>query len=365
MATDFHVILIKFDTQSHQSISIEERLRFLKDCAVYAQNKLQTKPLTHPSAHFKGILLAPEYFFAAPVGSGNHQLGDVRQLDEDQKLAIQLRILEISAQDAPDLLIVPGTIAWRKPLDRSFNTFAQRQRQKKPHISDMDLHILWSIKEGFVPRREKAVQQIQRTAKHLYKAKLNFYQPQHHSYYTEGTLPQSPPGFNLPGTTNQVRTPGQKISGIQGTATHMARSTAYAFLNGKQVAKYHKQGDFFEVLSDVDNNVFVPGPYSKEGLTPEFSLGGLSFGIEVCYDHGLGALKARRNSTVDVHILLSAHLSASQHSNRAKTGGCLAHASSKFSCAGVFAIDSYGGLQQRHDCWEDGASMQFFQVRIP
>ena len=364
MATDFDVILINFDTQRKQHISIAERLQFIRDCAFYAQGKIQTKPLIHPSAHFKGILLAPEYFFAAPVSSQNHALGDIRQLDEDQKLEIQLRMLEISANIAPDLLIIPGTIAWRKPLDRSFESFARRQRRKKPSISELDLQILWNIKEGFNPRREKAAQEIERTAKHLYKAKLGFYQPQLHGSFNETTLPESPPAFNLPGTTNQVRTPQQKVTDIRSHATHMARSTAYAFLKGQQVARYHKQGDFFEVLSNVDREVFVPGPYGKEGRTPEFWLGGISFGIEICYDHGLGALKARRGSTVDVHILLSAHLEATAHANRAKTGGCLAHASSMHSSAGVFGIDSHGRLMKRADPWEDGPSMQFFRVQI-
>lgn len=112
---------------------------------------------------------------------------------------------------------------------------------------------------------------------------------------------------------------------------YVARNTAYAFYGGSEVARYHKRNNFYEVTGDESDEGFVifepgGGPDGKGDL---FTIDGVKFGIEVCYDHTVGHMSQLTTNRPDVQIVMSAAVKIVNEHVTVPKDGYLVHASSE------------------------------------
>lgn len=164
------------------------------------------------------IFIAPEYYFKKTVGERC-----VDKADRDRFIAAMSAI----AQTSHNLLMIPGTVAWKKQADLKSSKKAEQR------LIDRERNFLGQIKE-------KDVKGLFAKQKMLYR-----------------------------------QDPG---------AQYVAYNTAYIFF-GAQTYKYHKMNDFSELEKGDQNTVFIPG--SVRGI---YDVGGFRIGIEICGDHDTGML---------------------------------------------------------------------------
>lgn len=278
----------------------------------------------------QGIFLAPEYLFAEPVhavgprrrhsyttGAGGQQR---RHVDQATKDWILTQLKELSRREGANLLLVPGTIAWYKPLpdvkqalDIVARAHARGIGQAGPSKSlEYD-----PVANTWVPSRAP----IPMTATHGWKLRrLNslavIEQPKLlHSYAQANGI-----------TDDEARQ--RRNNALE------ARNTAYVLYNGDEIFVYDKQGDFHEVLDYDANrrNIYIPGV--KDGV---FTRWGIKFGIEICLDHAIQALKGHHgDESPHVHLISSAAVGVDSESLVIKRGGVALHACCDKSESGVW-----------------------------
>ncbi|MFO0891726.1 MAG: hypothetical protein U0790_21605 [Isosphaeraceae bacterium] len=283
----------------------------------------------------KGLFVAPEYYFArAKMGqwSGSSQKFKTRSIDQDKKDHIVKELREISKR-FPGIAIIPGSIAWEKPLDRPANEF-----RKNRFTGELTTTLKTT------DRRAKAIQHVKAVGdlgmgnqtKGNTKAEETIWDVINTNYLELGNWYYRminnhaiPPGmaflhvmnyclgpgnpalrddmisyYGLPNSAVQV-IPDTSLKEAQlGKATHMMRNTAYLLFNGETRFKYNKKGDFHEAIGTDGKTVFIPG--EKLGLSP--SIGGLIFGMEICLDHALATLNTgfpSGSQDPDIHVVIS------------------------------------------------------------
>ena len=122
------------------------------------------------------------------------------------------------------------------------------------------------------------------------------------------------------------------------------------YYEGRLVFKYHKIGDFHEVQTDTNETVNIPSEYAGR-----FSIGDLTFGIEICYDHYFQQII--QNTPVDVQLLLSAYTQV--QGGNLKPGGCIAHACSQNQYSAIWTTDN--GWNEK-PIFEDGIGGWPFRI---
>jgi predicted amidohydrolase len=300
------------DTQNMQNASLDARSTALEQ-AVGAAYKEATTELGKMGQSLSekpyGLFVAPEYFMAQPVMIGaSHGLGTQRHIEESEKEIRLARFKQLSNAHK-GLIIVPGTVAWRKPLER---TGGSVYHLKDPHFMALKTE----------SRYDKSIRAVTQYAQRM------DLQP------TDALA--GPLGGVTPAPTTQ-----QKLNALQAPSgpivdlrpPFMARNTAYVLYSGRVIFKYNKKGDYHEVL-DGGSTVHIPGvldgrfQLKPEGNKPERPI---DFGIEICLDHvfDTAARDIPHLGKVDVHIISSAYVQADKASLAVKAGGYLAHACSK------------------------------------
>jgi hypothetical protein len=230
---------------------------FFGDCD--AQNPLRRDPsLSHTSQAGRragqtedGIFVAPEYMFANPITNhnlGSHQRGDDRHLAQGTKVDIENWMKQLSKR-FPNMLMIPGSVAWKKPRERDTSTYLQYKKELGSPLSEDQLKAKFNQKKA--SRIEKAVE----------------------------------PVSNNVVVDEFLRTKDQRKDVLNKPDVELARNTCYVYLNGVRVAKYHKNTDYHEVLLAPEKTVYVPGT-----SIPTFEVDGIWFGLEICLDHACGSL---------------------------------------------------------------------------
>jgi predicted amidohydrolase len=312
------VALWSVDTQGMQQAPLHQRAFVLKRCVERAYQlaltrlgrqglDLNDKPL--------GLFAAPEYFVAHPDPSGSHDPGSRRHIDEaDKELYLQW-FKDVSAT-CKGMIMVPGTIAWRKPFER----------HGEKHISSKTG--LWKP----TSRYDKAIASVQGYAER---------QGLPVTSALSGSLwqPVGPP-VAAPTTKQkldalglaQTLAPLNRIVGYNlADLEYLARNTAYVLLDGQVLLKYNKQGDFHEVL-DGTKTLHIPGKldgrFHVRPSNPSYRA--ISFGIEICLDHAFQTTgkEIPHLGKVDVHIITSAQLPDRKASYAVTKHGYLVHACS-------------------------------------
>jgi predicted amidohydrolase len=324
--------LFKINTQATQNIAVSTRVDYVKAAAEELKRytddleKTFSKPDDLP---LRAVFLAPEYSFARslPQQFGDHTFGQKRQIEEDYVKDTLRPTFEALSKNFRNALIVPGTVAWRKSIVPS---------TPGKHAS---------IQEAEEYRREKYGDRI------LSAVDINMDMGNIFGVDT----PVFPPQFQKPADMRPtLPTARTKFRAIQ-TAHYIAKNTAHCYYNGDCIYKYNKIGDFYEVSEDTDDTVIVPNRESKVSGTTvaagRFKVEGLDVGISICYDQSLSVQSGptlqiveplqKTADPVDIHILLSAHITPNTDLANLKPGGMMMSCSSNSECNAVLV---FGGL---------------------
>ncbi|HEX8437269.1 hypothetical protein [Archangium sp.] len=265
-----------------------------------------------PGQPIQGIFVAPEYLFTQQRTSSAER----RAVEEGMKEGFLQHLLTLS-RTYPTLLIVPGTIAWRKPLQRP----AGEQRKKDPMTGE---------RTG-----------DEKTESRVAKAQRSF---------SSSFLPPSFGNFN-PGNKNTFNgvedtVPGkdEKLSKLADWADqdcYIQRNTAYMLLNGRIRFKYNKRGDFHEAIGAHGDTVFIPG--QRSGMV---TIENIRFALEICLDHWYGManhdVSLEPTNTPHIHIVASDFVDNRVSRMAMESGGWFLHASSSQAHTGVWTKDSSG-----------------------
>lgn len=358
-------------------------------------------PEVERQPRLKGLFVAPEYFFANPgMGKWDSCLGDFRSrpIEQSDKELLVADLIALSKRH-PNYLIVPGSVAWRKPLDRSGPSRFQKDSEGNR-----------TGVEKTTSRRDKAAgivgapganqgmggQLLQSSP--FYKAVIDAINgkkkgspPVPFKYDLEDAFDDNiadgmttqeaiddvvdtvmEPKYSKaliawaglsPNSMAVIPKKRAKVAAItSGTATHMMRNTAFVLHGGKVVFKYNKRGDFHECIGDGET-VFTPG----EGLGKTNSIQGVTFGLEICLDHALGILHTGIGSGTppDVHIVLSDSVDNDDKNMAAIS--YFVHASTSSTATGVWAAPSWSPANRAKLNEEDPASgglIKYWKLKI-
>lgn len=110
---NLHVAIWQVNTLAMQYLDIHSRLAYLYKTVDQTYTNLRALP--KHKHKLKGIFVVPEYYFAKQAVGGHHQLTEERHLSQEEEKDIASSLACLS-QLYPGLLIIPGTIAWKKSL---------------------------------------------------------------------------------------------------------------------------------------------------------------------------------------------------------------------------------------------------------
>ena len=240
---------------------------------------------------FQAIFVAPEYLFTRANATKSREPMS-KQLSEDV-----VRDLKAISEAFPRILMFPGSIFYRESLAVDVN--------------------------------------YQKMQAHLIAAELNMAGRGATEVISQ---PRKAGGVTIP----SLKEGSEALKGGLKPDSYRAYNSVRAFLGGESVmTPYNKQWDFKETEgADVQKLVFVPGSAKGTREIREFT-----FGIEVCFDHGNGALKGH-NPNVDIHVVVSDWVENKEGNMAMKNGGYFVHASSESVQTCVYSRNNMGGLQK-------------------
>jgi hypothetical protein len=253
--------------------------------------QMQSKPVPF----YQSIFLAPEYFFS------NQRHANDRFYSKDVKQFIVSRLSAL-AKRYPKILIIPGTVLWKKSAYR-----------EGPIAKGFGI--------GFGPS-PKNQSRANKTLARLATARANF--------QTDDNLP----GWSHSGkfgrddsdigNEQNFYMPKYYLDNAKALNTQIAQNVAYIY-KGDVVLKYHKAGNFKEVEGEADNIVFAPGVISGK-----FKVGAVSYGIEVCRDHCMEVLK-QGGGSVNIQVIVSSYIPNISDGMVMSNGGVLVHSSTEMT----------------------------------
>lgn len=282
----------------------------------------------------KSIFVAPEYFFAKRMSSENivYNMGPAdtvsRSLEEKQKDLLLKHLQNLSKQHK-GMLIIPGTIAWKKKLSKSI------RRKAKAVLNVVRRQLGEGIRGGGIDRQPT----IARNA--------------------IAALGRRPRLARIP-TVPDIDAKKARLDDTD--YKYMMRNTAFVLLDGKILVKYHKMGDFHEAIHD-DETIFIPGVKAVS-----IKIGTMFFGFEICLDHDISILQralAPTDTIPDIHIISSARVSPDTGHMHIKQGGYCLHASDHEAFSGVWFRDPGVGFTQMASHGQDnvsGDTMRFYSI---
>ncbi|MDX1547575.1 MAG: hypothetical protein R3247_11335, partial [Rhodothermales bacterium] len=243
------------------------------------------------------IFVAPEFLFSTVEG---------HFLQEEIKERIRLGLIAISKR-YPEVLIVPGTIAWYKTVERSPSRAKRAGPAAPPR--DFSLYLAQYDTEVHAPTRYAGWAQ----------EALRGYQEDQREQFGERLKRNDP-------------------------ALKIARNTVFLLYQGDVWHKYSKR---HESLDEHDLSLDVPGTadYKNIVFAPSITsplvppIQGLTIGIEICADHEHASL-LNTGSRCDIQIVCSATVSVFREHASLKPTGILIQADSQTS--GVYQPEHLG-----------------------
>ncbi|MBA3312432.1 MAG: hypothetical protein M3552_05120 [Planctomycetota bacterium] len=292
----------------------------------------------------RGIFVAPEYFFSAKYAGmtvGNRKMPRPIGADSHAQL---LKMLANISRMFPRILILPGTVAWKKPMN--LREFGQRlayhlgrEQFRQPLNGDQLLRGLraewqWGVGGKIVNGEDRQDYEeangVEMPTTLITDQEFADIATSHPGFYTHMVATVENDGGL--GSAAHAALKRHNSSAVR----HMMQNTAYAFLNGNVVFEYAKQGNYHEEAGD-GSLVFAPG--AKSGVQ---NIEGIRFGFEICLDHNLGTLskQLRNGREIDIHIVMSDWVGFSAGNVVARDGGFFVHASTEPSVAGAWRISN-------------------------
>jgi hypothetical protein len=220
---------------------------------------------------FQAIFVSPEYQFTDPTAP------TVRHAMDEATKGTVLSALEGLSTAYKNILMFPGTVFWKQLLDTPENL---QKFQAQLVAAEMD--------KDKLGRKADVVDASRNLG-----------------------------GKNVPGLKDLAQ-----IVKVASTG-YRAYNELYPFLDGKRWTPYLKNWDFKETEgATATSQAFVPGCSAGRK-----DLGGFEFGMEICFDHCNGGLKAK-GGEVDFHVVVSDWVNTTEANMMMKDGGYFIHASS-------------------------------------
>ncbi|MBV9492921.1 MAG: hypothetical protein JOZ54_01645 [Acidobacteria bacterium] len=314
-------------------LTVDERYQLLARVAEHAWAHLAREMLNNLDVIFRQnaawmfLFVAPEYYFS--------RSGTEHQISEAEKRLVVSRLAALSGHYT-NLILVPGSIAWKKPVDRPLSEIRKKAKNgsrtgppkaktrlekfeaqaKRSYINEaalIDHAIDREIKEILDDPHQK-LSEKKRVASSEYRGERR-----------HALLKQAKDKYEHATETMKKNVESDLAR------CYVARNTAYAFYGGSEVARYHKRNNFYEVRGDESDEGFVifepgGGPDGKGDL---FTIDGVTFGIEVCYDHTVGHMSQLTANRPNVQIVMSAAVKIVNEHVTVPKDGYLVHASSE------------------------------------
>lgn len=280
--------------------------------ATWMGRRKQTAPSKLPTLE---VFIAPEYLFSKHHDELLQGAHEKRQVEEASR--------KISEKFG--LLAIPGTITWRKPLEREDDP--ERHHPEAEKIES---------------RRDKALRRMEHDltvrAGHVERDLVH---PKPDAALRKGWLEQR--------DTPMIKAAEQALltHPPEGLKYDVAMNTAFVHYRGERLLKYHKRGNSAEVLARDNAGdtlaVFVPGERDGYFVVPlkDPAAKGASIdvecGLEICYDHRIGYLSnSQLGKTPHIQFITSAFVEVEKPSIKVRAGGVVVHASSQIKVSGVF-----------------------------
>ncbi len=380
---DMVVALWNRDTAKKQTGFNPDRLRLLNEALQACQAQFAT--ILKPSQRIKGIFVAPEYYFARENAGQVQRYGSLndRCLTETGKEFIVQHLLTVS-KTYPQVLLIPGTVAWKKSLNRTPEQEFKRnpetyQRTTIAKTQTRQDSVFNAIRTNFNNGGARggylATELLRSKIRRELNPKTGLASPGDVGMQIHTLFDQSENDLKLElqarfgtsdGMYKRVPTHQENVDALfDGTATHVMKNTAFVFLNGKIRFKYNKKNDFHEALSDAGQTIFCPG-YKSGFATVE----GIDIGLEICLDHAARALANTPlppSGTPVFHIITSASVGVTHAVVR--ENGYLIHASSDTDEAMVSQRTSTGWNNatpvQRTSVGGDPLDLYKIKVTVP
>lgn len=317
--------------RKHRARTSGERLTLLSQALAAAHKAAGSNGISSGQS-IRAILVVPEYYFAR-VNAGAWEKTDFasRSLSQEDKEDVVKGLVGLSAK-YPSILFVPGTIAWKKPLEREEHESVRKGSKKRKSksrtakaLAVLKRHLAAGIEDPLLP--PKINPELRRLMLESGAKKDDLDAP----FKVRPFLDQK---TNLPSKSMyQTDSMEDKVARLEGGEyDKMMRNTAYVLFNGRVQFKYNKQSDFHEAVGD-EGTVFVPG--SKVGTR---DIAGIHFGFEVCLDHQMGTLARHldaypRTQTQNaakwpqIHVVTSDSTDNDPSNYRIRDGGYFVHAS--------------------------------------
>jgi predicted amidohydrolase len=240
-------------TNTMAARSLDERMALLRKRVGKADAFFRTYP-GPPDRRNVTLFAAPEYLFARNASE--------HFVSEEEKDDLLTELAKLS-DDFPNVLLFPGTIAWKKPALR--------------------------------PDHPEPARQNNRGQKALVQRELG--------------------GTNVYSTRD---TKAFKLAQGSGEQYYLARNTCYVMHQGKPLLKYHKRdnGNETDRVSDGEDVFFVHG--ARDSV---FEAEGLSFGLKICAE-----VATPLPRPVDVQVVISASRSVIPSSMQLRPGAYCCHA---------------------------------------
>jgi len=319
MPANVMVFLQSEDYRQHGTwaLSLAERLGIMDRMLTASQNLVtQMAAELTTGMPFKGVYLAPEYYFTA-----EHEENKRWPLTEEQRVQLEPQLLALSAK-FPEILIVPGTMFYAKPLVRTEESFQ--------HGFDPATGTRTRLKSPNGDRRDKALQKLDSHIKNVHSRQTEadpaFWRTWNEKGYSAGA--HAVPALSAIQKSVKSRKKNPWI----------LRNSAYILLGPRRIAKYDKQTDWGEALGNSpDDLAFIPGVQKQ---CPE--IGGYRVGMEVCADHGNGMLARRQVTPLHFHFVVSDCVPTSPGNMAMSAGGYFAHASTNYSNTALYLRGSNG-----------------------
>lgn len=323
-----------YDNNVLRGLPIAERLNLLGRVVGQAYERLAREALFSTYAKRWALLfVAPEYLFAR---SDREHL-----ITEAEKRQVVLRLQAIS-RIHPAMVLVPGTIAWKKPAERPVDERFKLDKQTGKRTTVLKTGERFS---KFTDRVTRAGMERHRLAEHEIDREYAGYSEKVRLAMEEGRA-----GAVEQKKEQAIRDVESAIARIKknlGTAperSFLARNTLYAFYNGDEVGRYHKRADYLEVFpseSDGGYVIFEPGA-PGDGHPNRFAVKQIRFGVEICKDHAAGYLSQLGGDVPDLHVVVSAAVRLETGHVFVRPGSFLVHASSDPECSGVWQNTGLG-----------------------
>jgi hypothetical protein len=294
------------------------------------------------------IFIAPEFLFTSRREEDDHS--GSTGLERYQRNAI-LTQLDQLAEAHPSMLLVPGTIVFKEPLNEKTATKAlvnlrnalAPKTKSEPRTRPIPIHKTQEYTDKYNDLS------ISEGSKKVYEEQI-----------AELTLHEKNTVIRQPGVMDRF----------------LIKNRTYVYFDKKKLFSYGKKCNMNDFAEDAEKGIYVPG--KKEGI---IQVDRAKVGFEICFDHSIGILKDHMNGpSLDLHVICSAEV-PNNHANFAvKANGYVLHASSSPDFTTVFKKTETPGkmfkgkpimtssfdrvdMLAQHDI--DSGPLRLYQIELP